>query len=330
MKPYLVLTIVTIICTGCATMESEFKKACDDDTIAAYQRYLQKYPDSKFETDARNRVEELEWARTVDEKSVLGYETYLRKYPLGKYRDEAKRRLGDAKWKSIKANSDTTSRELYEAAKNYIEQQPTGAYVSEAQSTLKNYVTHSVGNVMETPELNKRQLKKTDSIILERVPVEPGALFDRWYQPKCLLRSVPTIAINSQKIEGEIRDAINWPENYQPPKSCPYTDDDKARILAEGMFYTKVPSSIGEGGGFRMIGKFWVDKCLNPLYGIWDGKKEGAIHTIIGNLTMFEYEFQSDEASPLVFRLTKNGYEYVEGKGVVIDLTTEKRYTFPR
>ena len=168
MKPYLVLTIVTIICTGCATMESEFKKACDDNTIAAYQRYLQKYPDSKFETDARNRVEELEWAKTIDEKSVWGYETYLRKYPLGKYRDEANRRLGDDKWKSIKANSDPTSRELYEAAKNYIEQQPTGAYASEAQSTLKNYVTHSVGNVMETPELNKRQLKKTDSIVFIR------------------------------------------------------------------------------------------------------------------------------------------------------------------
>jgi hypothetical protein len=190
-------------------------------------------------------------------------------------------------------------------------------------------VAQSVGTQAETPEQTKQQVKQADAEILERIPIEPGALFDLRNQPKCSLRFVPATHL-PEKFESEIRSFINWPKNYQPPKACLYTDDDKARIVADGMFYTKVPSSIGEGGGFRCIGKFLVDKCLNPFDGIWDGKKEGAIHTIIGNLKMFEYEFQSDEASPLVFRLTKSGYEYVEGKGVVIDLKTEKKYTFPK
>ena len=56
------------------------------------------------------------------------------------------------------------------------------------------------------------------------------------------------------------------------------------------------------------------------------GKKEGAVHTIIGNLTMFDYEFDSNEKSPLKFKITKDGYVYQEGKGTVKDLKSGKKH----
>lgn len=175
-------------------------------------------------------------------------------------------------------------------------------------------------------EQPKPQGKPTDSNILGRIAAEPGELFDQRSSPKCSLMSMQVSDV-PREFSSEIAGFINWPKDYEPPKPCLYSDD-KERIIADGMFYTKVPSSIGEGGAFRGIGKFLVDKCLNPLDGIWDGKKDGAIHRIIGTLKMFDYEFQSDETSPLVFKLTKNGYLYLEGKGTVADLRTGEKHIF--
>lgn len=178
-------------------------------------------------------------------------------------------------------------------------------------------------------EKAKPQTKLANDKILGRITAETSDLFDPRNSPRCTLTSISVPDV-PEVFSSEIRNFINWPENYEPPKPCPYGDDDKERIMADGMFYIKVPSSIGEGGGFRNIGKFLVDKCLNPLNDIiWDGKKDGAIHTIFGRLRMFDYEFQSDEASLLVFKLTKNGYLHLEGKGTVTDLKTSQKYTFP-
>ncbi len=167
------------------------------------------------------------------------------------------------------------------------------------------------------------------ALMLSRLVADAGELFDKQNLPKCSLSSVPVTDL-PEKFTFDIRGFINWPKDYQPPKPSPYTNEDKEKIVAEGIFYTKVPSSTGEGGGFRCIGKFLVDKSLNPVDGIWDGKKEGAVHTIIGKLTMFDYYFQSDQASPLVFKVTENGYVYVEGKGMVTDRKNGEKYTLPK
>lgn len=167
-----------------------------------------------------------------------------------------------------------------------------------------------------------------DRTLLERITADQGARFDPQNEPQCTLRSLATSEL-PKEFKAEINGFINWPKDYQPPKAAPYGDDETNRIVAAGIYYTQVPPSIGEGGGFRCIGEFLVDKSLNPFIGIWDGKKEGAVHTIKGKLTMFEYEFDSDGNSPLKFKITKDGYVYLEGKGTVIDLKVGKKYTFP-
>lgn len=173
-------------------------------------------------------------------------------------------------------------------------------------------------------ESSKTFEKASNANFFERIPIEKVDLFDNKNLPKCSLRAV-LVSDLPESFEGKVNNMINWPKNYVPPSACPYAESDKVKIVAEGMRYQQ----MSEYAGFRMIGKFLVDKCLNPISGIWDGKKDGAIHTILGNLSIFDYEFQSDEVSPLVFKITKAGYEYVEGKGVVIDLKTGKKYLLP-
>lgn len=77
-------------------------------------------------------------------------------------------------------------------------------------------------------------------------------------------------------------------------------------------------------------GEFLVDEMLKMTAdGDWDGKKDGAVHTILGRLTMFGYAFDSNETAPLKFKITKDGYVYLEGKGTVNDLKIGKQYRLP-
>jgi hypothetical protein len=74
-------------------------------------------------------------------------------------------------------------------------------------------------------------------------------------------------------------------------------------------------------------GEFLVNNSLNlTVRGNWDGKKEGAVHMLMGKISMFDYEFDSDGSHPLIFRMTHDGYEYQAGAGRVKDLQSGEVY----
>jgi hypothetical protein len=74
-------------------------------------------------------------------------------------------------------------------------------------------------------------------------------------------------------------------------------------------------------------GEFLVNNLLNmTIKGNWDGKKDGAVHMLMGKLSMFDYEFDSDSNYPLIFRMTHDGYEYQAGAGRVKDLQSGEVY----
>lgn len=157
--------------------------------------------------------------------------------------------------------------------------------------------------------------------LLTRIKAEPGELVDRFNQPKATLSACPEGA----KFESnfEIRGFVNWPKDYKKPEPCPYGDG--SRIVANGIIYKKtVIAGFGsQPGGLRLIGDFLLDPCLNPIGDfIWDGKKNGAIHTLKGKVQFYRYEFDSEAEDPLVFQVTPSGYKYLKGKGTVKDLET--------
>lgn len=74
-------------------------------------------------------------------------------------------------------------------------------------------------------------------------------------------------------------------------------------------------------------GEFLVNNLLNmTVRGSWDGKKDGAVHMLMGKLSMFDYEFDSSSSHPLIFRMTRDGYEYQGGAGRVKDLQSGEVY----
>jgi hypothetical protein len=74
-------------------------------------------------------------------------------------------------------------------------------------------------------------------------------------------------------------------------------------------------------------GEFLVTNLLDvTVRGNWDGKKDGAVHMLMGKLSMFDYEFDSNSSYPLIFKMTHDGYEYQAGAGRVKDLQSGEIY----
>lgn len=96
--------------------------------------------------------------------------------------------------------------------------------------------------------------------------------------------------------------------------------DPNGRIVACGTTAQEVidgvPVSI-------LRGDFFVRSDLTLVGDFrWDGNRPGATHTIVGNITLFDYAFESSREDPLVFVLTEEGYQYKQGTGKVLDKTT--------
>jgi len=91
--------------------KSNYEKACQKNTLAAYNEYLSMYPKGKYVQDVRKRVAEIERKNEQDlydyaakVETAQAYEAYLKKYPNGRFAQEARGRLEDMElWKKAKS-----------------------------------------------------------------------------------------------------------------------------------------------------------------------------------------------------------------------------------
>lgn len=73
--------------------ERDWKAAKAKGTVAAYEGFLEKYPEGEFSNCAHEEIRELEWEDTILSDYVSSYQKYLAKYPEGKYSAKARERL---------------------------------------------------------------------------------------------------------------------------------------------------------------------------------------------------------------------------------------------
>ena len=91
--------------------KSNYEKACQKGTLAAYNEYLSMYPKGKYVQDVKKRVVEIERKNEQDLyeyaaklETAQAYEAYLKKYPNGRFAQEARGRMEDMElWKKAKS-----------------------------------------------------------------------------------------------------------------------------------------------------------------------------------------------------------------------------------
>jgi len=82
---------------ACSRQEAGWKGARSEDTVPAYETYLEHFPAGVHAKEARARIRELheesEWARASQLQIPEGWQRYLGAYPEGRYAEAARERL---------------------------------------------------------------------------------------------------------------------------------------------------------------------------------------------------------------------------------------------
>lgn len=77
------LIVIGLLFSGCASVESRWKAAQKQDSVAAYEAFIQKFPKSEYVASAHKRVEEIEFERASNVGTEMALEAYLKAYPKG-------------------------------------------------------------------------------------------------------------------------------------------------------------------------------------------------------------------------------------------------------
>jgi hypothetical protein len=84
---------------ACSRQETGWRDARREDSVLAYETYLEHFPAGAHAEEARARIRELheerEWARANQLQTPEAWQRYLGAFPEGRYAAEARERLSD-------------------------------------------------------------------------------------------------------------------------------------------------------------------------------------------------------------------------------------------
>jgi len=95
----LVWIVGACLLAGCSRQETGWREAEGEDSVPAYETYLERFPAGAHAVEARARISELreerEWARASQLGTPEAYQRYLGAYPEGRQAAAARDRLSD-------------------------------------------------------------------------------------------------------------------------------------------------------------------------------------------------------------------------------------------
>lgn len=90
MKKSFYLLCCILFLLSCNSDKEDWKKVVKENTIEAYQSYLEKHTDGEYIDSAKNYIEKLEYNSAINKKSIKHIEDFIKKYPKSIYLKNAK------------------------------------------------------------------------------------------------------------------------------------------------------------------------------------------------------------------------------------------------
>lgn len=92
-----IVMLIIILIVGCATTKKHWGIARSEDTIEAYENFLNNHPKSEFSEQAQTRLKKLyterDWEETKLTDTITAYEKFLHLHPKSEFSEKAKFRL---------------------------------------------------------------------------------------------------------------------------------------------------------------------------------------------------------------------------------------------
>jgi hypothetical protein len=92
---------------ACNPAKRNWEKAFEQNSVAGYKEFLQKYPDSEFSVVAAHRYDSLDWIQTLATVDSTKMADYLVNHPQGRYIETAKLILDSLEWEMALTVKDT-------------------------------------------------------------------------------------------------------------------------------------------------------------------------------------------------------------------------------
>ncbi len=123
---------------GCSSPNAAWNKASSQNTVAAYQSFIQHYPADPRVQQARNRIDtlkdQLAWSAAKSAGTVQAYRQYLQQYPDGTHAADAQstvtRLRQGAAWQSAQS-ADTVA-----SYQSFLKEYPNAPQAAQAQAKI--------------------------------------------------------------------------------------------------------------------------------------------------------------------------------------------------
>lgn len=110
---FLTLTL-TLALIGCDRQGAQWEEAQQEDTVAAYQSFVERYPDSPEAEKARNRIQTLRaeqaWTDARQRNTAEAYRGFIEEHPQAEAAEEARARLQtlerESRWQALADSED--------------------------------------------------------------------------------------------------------------------------------------------------------------------------------------------------------------------------------
>jgi len=127
------LFLIFFILSSCVSEKKRWNETKLENTIAAYELFLQKYTKGEFTDSASLVLEELYYKQAKSIDSIHVYENFLTKYPEGAYSDSVRLFIKLIDFKT------TDSINTVEAFKKFIEKYPGDSLAEKSRLIIENF-----------------------------------------------------------------------------------------------------------------------------------------------------------------------------------------------
>jgi outer membrane protein assembly factor BamD (BamD/ComL family) len=152
---WLSIILLLIFSFGCATIQQNWEKTEQINTIESYEKFIKHYPNGELAVEAQSRIEELDFQKTKDVGTIEAYETFLWRYPDGKLAVEVQSRIEELDFQ------ETNDVGTIEACESFLWRypDPNGKFAVKVQSRIEELdfqKTKDVGTIEACESFLKR------------------------------------------------------------------------------------------------------------------------------------------------------------------------------
>ena len=125
------LIFIALITISCNTVERDWEKANDENSIESYNEFISNHPDNEYIDDAKIKIEQFEWENAKVINTIYAYQQFLSSQPSVAYSDSASRAISIIEYKRIKNSSNIDS------LQSFVNKYPLSEKSAEIQKKIK-------------------------------------------------------------------------------------------------------------------------------------------------------------------------------------------------